>query len=75
MRWFGQGRREEPDVRYDPEEMTPAVRCSICTGEQVAGFRRKKDGGFTEVMLIRGEADLLEFRKRYGIRGEVERFW
>ena len=28
---------------YDREALTPVIRCSICTGEQVAGFRRKKD--------------------------------
>ena len=72
MRWFGQSRREEPDVRYDPEEMTPAVRCSICTGEQVAGFRRKKDGGFTEVMLIKTPADLEKFKSMVGLE-QVEK--
>ena len=58
---------------YNREELTPVIRCSICTGEQVAGFRRKKDGYFEEVMLIRDEGDLRKFRDQYGIEGEIEK--
>ena len=27
---------------YDKEKTKPAIRCSICTGEQVAGFLNKR---------------------------------
>ena len=54
---------------------TPAIRCSICTGEQVAGFRHPEDGRFEEVMLLRSPADLDFFRRRYGITGEIEKFY
>lgn len=52
---------------YDLQKYTPVVRCSICNGEQVAGFKDKQTGKFTEVMLIRGDKDLEEFKKRYGV--------
>lgn len=54
---------------------TPAIRCSICTGEQVAGFRNGQTGRFEEVMLIRSPADLEEFKQRYGISGEIEKIY
>ena len=65
----------KPHIAYDPAEKTPVIRCSICTGEQVAGFRRKTDGSFEEVMLIRGEGELRQFRELYGIEGEIEKIY
>ena len=53
----------------------PVIRCSICTGEQVAGFQRIGDGGFEEVMLIRSEADLRAFREQYGITEDIEKIY
>ena len=70
--------RKRPDgqkTTYSHEEMTPAIRCSICTGEQTAGFRRRADGSFQEVMLIRNEDDLRQFREQYGITGEIEKIY
>ena len=56
------------DVKpFDPSRQTAVIRSSICTGEKVAGFKDKKDGHFTEVMLIRSQADLQEFKDRYGV--------
>lgn len=52
---------------YNPIEYTAVIKASICNGEQVAGFKNKKTGQFTEVMLIRGDKDLEEFKKRYGV--------
>jgi len=54
---------------------TPAIRCSICTGEQVAGFLIRESGRFEEVTLIRGEEDLENFRRQYGITGEIEKIY
>ena len=51
---------------YNAAEKTPVIRCSICTGEKVAGFRRKADGSFEEVMLIRDESEIRQFRALYG---------
>lgn len=61
--------------KYDVNTLVPAMRCSICTGEQVAGFKDKTTGAFTEVMLIRSEKDLKAFKKQYGIEGELEKFY
>ncbi|MBE6005852.1 MAG: aspartate dehydrogenase [Sarcina sp.] len=58
---------QAPQEPYDPAVREPVLRCSICTGEQVAGFRDRKTGDFTEIMLIRNPADLEAFRKQYGI--------
>ena len=60
---------------YDPAVRKPVIRCSICTGEQVAGFRHLEDGRFEEVMLIRGTEDLVTFKMKYGITGEIEKFY
>lgn len=60
---------------YDKEKTKPAIRCSICTGEQVAGFRDRISGHFEEVALIHNEQELEEFRRRYGIEGEIPKFY
>ena len=60
---------------YDRENKKPVIRASICTGEQVAGFRDLNTGAFEEVMLIRDTADLLVFKERYGIEGDIEKFY
>ena len=60
---------------YDPEKQKPVIRCSICTGEQVAGFRRLDTGKMEEIMLLRNEEDLRLFRQRYGITGEIEKIY
>ena len=54
---------------------TPAIRCSICTGEQVAGFKNRETGRFEEVMLLRTPEDLRAFREKYGITGEIEKIY
>ena len=62
-------------MAYDPALQEPVLRCSICTSEQVAGFRDKKTGVFTDVMLIRSPADLESFRAQYGIQEEIRRIY
>ena len=52
---------------FDPAAEEPAIRCSICTGEQVAGFRNKRTGQFREVTLIRTPKDLEGFKKVFGV--------
>ena len=58
---------------YDREHMKPIIHASICTGEQVAGFKDLQTGKMEEVMLIKSQADLDEFKKMYGIDGEIEK--
>ena len=52
------------------------IRASICTGEQVAGFKNIHNGKFEEVMLIRSSKDVDEFTKKYGITAaEITKEW
>jgi hypothetical protein len=53
--------------QYDKENQKPVLHCSICTGEQVAGFKDLKTGKFEDVMLIRNEKDLATFKEMYGV--------
>ncbi len=69
------GKKKQVRGGYDETEKTPVIRCSICTGEQVAGFLWKDTGTFEEVMLIRGEEDLYAFREAYGITGEIRKIY
>ena len=55
-------------VPFDPARQVPVIQASVCTGEQVAGFRDKKTGHFTEAMLIRSEEEKQRFMKLYGIK-------
>lgn len=52
---------------YDRENLVPILRCSICNGEQVAGFKDIHSGEFREVTLIRNDDELKEFMREYGI--------
>lgn len=52
---------------FDRELFKPVLKCSICTGEQVAGFKNLATGKFEEVMLIRNERELALFKEQYGI--------
>ena len=56
---------------YDPNHQKPVLKTSICTGEQVAGFKDLQTGKIDEIMLIRSSADLAEFRELYGITEEI----
>ena len=56
-----------PSQQYDPTHFRAVIRCSICTGEQVAGFKENDTGKFHEIMLIRNAADLDEFKKNFGV--------
>lgn len=52
---------------YDKENLKPVIRCSICTGEQVAGFKNIHTGKFEEIMLIKEAKDLEQFMAMYGL--------
>lgn len=60
---------------YDPSTQIPVIRASICTGEQVAGFKDLTTGKFEDVMLIKNESDLAAFRQIYGIEGEIGKIY
>lgn len=63
-------KRKASKRTYDRENLRPVIRSSICTGEQVAGFRNIHTGKFSEVMLIRSNRDLDEFLELYDIAAE-----
>ncbi len=73
------GRKKHPvrKVPYDPQTHAPALRCSICNGEQVGGLRNKATGAFEELLLIRDEADLAAFREMLSLSPseEIPRFY
>lgn len=56
---------------YDKENKKPITKASICTGEQVAGFKDIHTGRIEEVMLIKNPADLELFKTMYGIEEEI----
>ena len=56
---------------YDMENKKPIIKASICTGEQVAGFKDIHTGRIEEVMLIKNPADLEQFKTMYGIEEEI----
>lgn len=58
---------------YDKENKKPVIKASICNGEQVVGFKDIHTGKIEEVMLIKSQADLDEFKKMYGIDGKIEK--
>ena len=63
-------KRTPMPIEFDRENLRPVIRSSICTGERVAGFKDLRTGRFSEVMLVRSQADLEEFRILYGIGAE-----
>lgn len=73
---FGIGKagkqKETPSVTYDSTRQKAVLRCSICTGEQVAGFQDIHSGKFEEVMLIRDQADLKRFKELYSVEEIVK---
>ena len=71
------GIRKKPQViPYDKSGKIPVIRSSICTGEQVVGFKDAASGKFEELMLIRDGKDLSEFLRRYQVEeSEIKREW
>ena len=69
-------RKKKKTVRtFDSETLEPAIRTSICTGEQVAGFRNRKTGRFSEDRLIRCPQDLEDFMEEYGLSESPREFY
>ena len=72
---FGR-RKKEPLIPYDKRGKIPVIRASICTGEQVAGFKNPETGKFDELMLIRSPADLQTYLREYDVtESEIKREW
>ena len=56
---------------YDKENKKPVIKSSICSGEQVAGFKDIRTGKIEEIMLINNTAELETFKAMYGITEEI----
>ena len=72
---FFKFKRKPQKKTYDKANQKPVIKCSICNGEQVAGFQNVHTGTFEEVMLIRGDADLAVFREQYDIEGMIGKLY
>ena len=59
--------KTQPKPEYDKENEIPVLRCSICNGEQVAGFRDRRSGHFREYSVIRSQQELETFRLQCGV--------
>ncbi len=51
---------------YDRESQKPVIRRSICNGEQVAGLKDLRTGHFEEIMLLKNDYDLEQFKEMTG---------
>ena len=66
---------EKTEIRtYDTINEKPVLKCSICNGEQVAGFKDTRTGKFHEVMFVRDEKDLQQFKEMYGLTEVVKEY-
>lgn len=72
MRFF---KKKSEQKIYDQENQKPVLKCSICNGEQVAGFQDIHTGRITEIMFIRDKKDMELFRSQYGIEGEITKIY
>jgi len=72
---FGKRKKQTP-APYDKSGKYPVLLSSICTGEQVAGFRDMTTGRFESLMLIQDGSDYQKFLQLYGVEeSEVKREW
>lgn len=71
---FFQRKKKQEKKDYDRENLLPVLHCSICNGEQVAGFKNIHTGEFQEVCFIRSQTELDEFMKTYGIEEIVKEY-
>lgn len=69
---FGKKRIQQAD--YDRENWRPVLKCSICNGEQVAGFEDIRTGRFEEVMFIQSDKDLHTFMEMYGVDNVTKKY-
>ena len=70
---FGRRKKEDRWPDYPTENFEPVIRCSICTGEQVACMRERQSGRLHELMLIRDAEDLAAFCRRTGVNADAIR--
>ena len=59
---------------YDPSKEEPFLHANTCNRETVVGFKEKDTGKFHEVMMITSDKELEDFKKTYGIEGDIRMF-
>ena len=59
--------------KYDKTNKKAVLKCSICTGEQVAGFKDIHTGKIEDIMLVKTAADIERFKIIYGIEGSIDK--
>lgn len=64
---FKKKKPERLSYDFDRQNEKPILKCSICNGEQVAGFKNIHTGMFHEVMFVRNDEDLQTFMEQYGL--------
>ena len=73
MSLFGK-KKAESKFEYNPNIHKAVLKCSICNGEQVAGFKDTQSGHFYEVMLIRNGQDLDSFIEMYDLSSVIKEY-
>ena len=75
MKIFGK-KKQQAIPTFDKTGKRPVIRSSICTGEQVAGFKDIDTGKFHEIMLIQSDSDFQEFLRLYSVaESDITREW
>lgn len=64
---FFQKHKKQEKKTFNKETQRPVLKCSICNGEKVAGFKDIRTGRFEEICFIRSESDLENFAETYGL--------
>lgn len=62
--------KKKKKIVYDKTGKKPVIRASICTGEQVAGFKDINSGRFEDLMVLRTDADRKLFMELYDVKEE-----
>lgn len=68
-------KKKSKTVEYDKENLRPVILSSICTGEKTVGFQNIHTKEFSGEGLVRSEADIITFKKKYGITEEIEKIY
>lgn len=67
-------KKKSEKIPYNKTNKKAVLKCSICTGEQVAGFKDIHTGHFDEIMLIRDAAELDTFMEMYDVTAIVKEY-
>lgn len=60
-------KRKEKVMSYDRSRLAPAIRKSICTGEETFGFIDIRDGHFTDIQLLRNGQEKAEVFRQWTV--------